>query len=399
MGQSTKVVALDIHRDSITVAVADPDRQEPRLYGTTASTGEAVAPLAVEHVDQQDARLPPRRVEPVASLLRPGTRARRPGTHPPAVDADAHPQGGPGPPGCAAPAPGPRPAARHRREPCSAPPAEASWHPRTSPAPPAAAPPPGSCPPGPCTRPSGCAWSETPGGRSPTPPAPGRRPGPWARARCACDPALEASAGAGRGSPRRTARRPATTPTWCADLRGAGPRHGAPAPLARLARPKRPRPDRPRSGGTPGSRRPADPAAAQTRRSNCRNWRRRARRGLIPQGPQALHRPPFGARRNRGSCHRPTRGQSGAVGRPEMYPHEAFYAAIYAPSYTHPPASRGVVRAVSGHPVGGQPPHRNQADARPSAAGARTPDRDTMAPSAGGSRGPRRASTRRLPPT
>ena len=46
MGQSTKVVALDIHRDSITVAVADPDRQEPRLYGTIASTDEAVAHLA-----------------------------------------------------------------------------------------------------------------------------------------------------------------------------------------------------------------------------------------------------------------------------------------------------------------------------------------------------------------
>ena len=41
MGHSTKVVALDIHRDSITVAVADPDRQEPRLYGTIASTDEA----------------------------------------------------------------------------------------------------------------------------------------------------------------------------------------------------------------------------------------------------------------------------------------------------------------------------------------------------------------------
>ena len=46
MRQSTKVVALDIHRDSITVALADPDRKEPRLYGTIASTDEAVAKLA-----------------------------------------------------------------------------------------------------------------------------------------------------------------------------------------------------------------------------------------------------------------------------------------------------------------------------------------------------------------
>ena len=51
MGQSTKVVALDIHRDSITVAVADPDRQEPRLYGTIASTDEAVAHLADQLAD------------------------------------------------------------------------------------------------------------------------------------------------------------------------------------------------------------------------------------------------------------------------------------------------------------------------------------------------------------
>ena len=51
MGQSTKVVALDIHRDSITVAVADPDRQEPRLYGTMASTDEAVAHLADQLAD------------------------------------------------------------------------------------------------------------------------------------------------------------------------------------------------------------------------------------------------------------------------------------------------------------------------------------------------------------
>ncbi len=46
MRKPTKVVALDIHRDSITVAIADPYRTEPRLYGTIASTGEAVAKLA-----------------------------------------------------------------------------------------------------------------------------------------------------------------------------------------------------------------------------------------------------------------------------------------------------------------------------------------------------------------
>ena len=51
MRQSTKVVALDIHRDSITVATADPGRKEPRLYGTIASTDEAVAHLADKLAD------------------------------------------------------------------------------------------------------------------------------------------------------------------------------------------------------------------------------------------------------------------------------------------------------------------------------------------------------------
>ena len=51
MSQSTKVVALDIHRDSITVALADSDGQEPRLYGTIASTDQAVADLAHKLAD------------------------------------------------------------------------------------------------------------------------------------------------------------------------------------------------------------------------------------------------------------------------------------------------------------------------------------------------------------
>lgn len=46
MHQSTKVVALDVHKDSITVALAGEDRKTPRLYGTIPSTGEALSKLA-----------------------------------------------------------------------------------------------------------------------------------------------------------------------------------------------------------------------------------------------------------------------------------------------------------------------------------------------------------------
>ena len=46
MRKSTKIVAMDIHTDSIVVAVAEPGRKVPRLFGTIASTSEAVAKLA-----------------------------------------------------------------------------------------------------------------------------------------------------------------------------------------------------------------------------------------------------------------------------------------------------------------------------------------------------------------
>ena len=41
MRKSTKVVALDIHKDPITVALAGRDREGSKLYGTIPSTGEA----------------------------------------------------------------------------------------------------------------------------------------------------------------------------------------------------------------------------------------------------------------------------------------------------------------------------------------------------------------------
>lgn len=48
MRKSTKVVALDIHRESITVAIAEGSRKAPRLYGTIPSTGEALSKLAAK---------------------------------------------------------------------------------------------------------------------------------------------------------------------------------------------------------------------------------------------------------------------------------------------------------------------------------------------------------------
>ena len=45
MRKSTKVVALEQHMDSITVAVAGPGRQAPELYGDIPSTPEAVSKL------------------------------------------------------------------------------------------------------------------------------------------------------------------------------------------------------------------------------------------------------------------------------------------------------------------------------------------------------------------
>jgi len=46
MWKSTKIVALDQHMDSITVAFADGGRRLPQLYGTIPSTPSAVAKLA-----------------------------------------------------------------------------------------------------------------------------------------------------------------------------------------------------------------------------------------------------------------------------------------------------------------------------------------------------------------
>ena len=45
MRKTTKVVALDIHKDSTTVALAGSDRKDPILYGDIASTGEAITKL------------------------------------------------------------------------------------------------------------------------------------------------------------------------------------------------------------------------------------------------------------------------------------------------------------------------------------------------------------------
>ena len=45
MGKSTKYVALDIHRDSITIAVACAGQKTPRHYGANPSTGEALSKL------------------------------------------------------------------------------------------------------------------------------------------------------------------------------------------------------------------------------------------------------------------------------------------------------------------------------------------------------------------
>jgi|TARA_B100000315_G_C14534405_1_gene567751 transposase len=46
MRKSTKIVAMDIHKDSITVAVAEPGRKPSRLFGDIPATSEAVAKLA-----------------------------------------------------------------------------------------------------------------------------------------------------------------------------------------------------------------------------------------------------------------------------------------------------------------------------------------------------------------
>ena len=46
MRKSTKFVALDIHKDSITVALAGEGLQGPKLYGTIPSTGAALSKLA-----------------------------------------------------------------------------------------------------------------------------------------------------------------------------------------------------------------------------------------------------------------------------------------------------------------------------------------------------------------
>ena len=46
MSKYTKIVALDQHQDSITVAIAEPGRQAPRPYGKIASTPEALTQLA-----------------------------------------------------------------------------------------------------------------------------------------------------------------------------------------------------------------------------------------------------------------------------------------------------------------------------------------------------------------
>ena len=45
MRKTTKVIALDIHKDSTTVAVSGTDRKEPRLYGDIPSNGEAISKL------------------------------------------------------------------------------------------------------------------------------------------------------------------------------------------------------------------------------------------------------------------------------------------------------------------------------------------------------------------
>ena len=45
MRKTTKVVALDIHKELTTVALAGSDRKEPRLYGDIPSTGEAISKL------------------------------------------------------------------------------------------------------------------------------------------------------------------------------------------------------------------------------------------------------------------------------------------------------------------------------------------------------------------
>jgi transposase len=46
MSKYTKIVALDQHQDSITVAIAEPGPQAPRLYGQIASTPAALSQLA-----------------------------------------------------------------------------------------------------------------------------------------------------------------------------------------------------------------------------------------------------------------------------------------------------------------------------------------------------------------
>ena len=48
MGKSTKYVALDIHKDSITVAVLGAGQKTPRHYGSIPSTGEALSKLCEE---------------------------------------------------------------------------------------------------------------------------------------------------------------------------------------------------------------------------------------------------------------------------------------------------------------------------------------------------------------
>lgn len=56
MRKVTKVVALDIHAHSSTVAIAGADRKDPRLYGDIPSTGEALAKL-VDRLDGPSTQL------------------------------------------------------------------------------------------------------------------------------------------------------------------------------------------------------------------------------------------------------------------------------------------------------------------------------------------------------
>lgn len=73
MRQYTKYVGLDVHTDSITVALTQSDGKEPALYGQLANTPEAVDKLA-RQLSRQAKALPVAVIATPAADLWPGLK-------------------------------------------------------------------------------------------------------------------------------------------------------------------------------------------------------------------------------------------------------------------------------------------------------------------------------------